>query len=564
MLLKLTSLFALAATLPSVLASLSLPTGYRTDATYFNNATTIAADPYVRYDKKTGSYWAYSTDGADAGWYYGIYTSPDLATWTKIPGGAIKADGANVWADDWFWAPECYYNEATGWYFFFHAGRYRDPKKIAEYFKYPDFDEASKIGVAVSRSPAGPFVSIADRPIDYYPFDPDYSDINLIMSPPYLVPPATKEEGDKAPRGTYIPSIDPNVFWDTDGSIWLFFSRNAYRNWVWSDEFGKYIEESNIYAVRLDEGWWHDPKARTLPAVHNSYRDAHKSTKGWETSVNASYPGPTRKDGWVAIISYALQPQAWENAHVNDHAASGGTLKDRRWSEGSTTIKRYDSLGQPIYFLTYSANNYESPDYGVGYAYAHSVAGPYYKSPSNPIFTQDASRSVYSTGHGSIVASAANPNELYYPHHARPSPADARYLYTARLFVEPDALYMGAGAEAGDLRLPSGVAPLAIKAAKAGDGYDVAVTSASGAAFNLANPLNRVSAEVVGGSAEVSVQVSGAHITVAGGSTGAKKGATKVRLVYERARANATSPWAAVSQFRGVGEGEAVETTITL
>ena len=178
------------------------------------------------------------------------------------------------------------------------------------------------------------------------------------MSPPYLEPP-THDIGLTAPKGTYIPSIDPNVFWDDDGSIWLYFSRNAYRNWVWSDEFGKYIEESNIYAVRLDDAWWHDPHARTLPAVHRSFRDVHRNEPAdWQTSVNASFPGPTRKDGWVAVISYALQPQVWENAHVNDHAASGGTLKDRRWSEGSTTIKRYDSYGNPVYFLTYSANKY--------------------------------------------------------------------------------------------------------------------------------------------------------------------------------------------------------------
>lgn len=181
---------------------------------------------------------------------------------------------------------------------------------MAEYFKYPDFEEASKIGVAVSRSPSGPFVSIADSPIDYYPFDPDYDDVNLLMKPPYLVPPTSHEEGETAPKGTYIPSIDPNVFWDDDGSIWLFFSRNAYRNWVWSDEFGKYIEESNIYTVRLDDTWWHDPHAKTLPAVHKSFRDVHKGEpKNWQTSVNASFPGPIRRDGWVPVISYKLQPQ---------------------------------------------------------------------------------------------------------------------------------------------------------------------------------------------------------------------------------------------------------------
>ena len=111
MLFKLTALLALTAYLPAVLAGTNiLPTRWRTDATYINNATTPAADPYVRWDKKTGLYWAYSTDGADDGYYYGIYTSPDLATWSKVPGGALKADGENIWADDWFWAPECYYN----------------------------------------------------------------------------------------------------------------------------------------------------------------------------------------------------------------------------------------------------------------------------------------------------------------------------------------------------------------------------------------------------------------------------------------------------------------------
>ena len=37
-------------------------------------------------------------------------------------------------------------------------------------------------------------------------------------------------------------------------------------------------------------------------------------------------------------------------------------------------------------------HSYQSPDYGVGYAYAKSVSGPYYKSGSNPILSQDASR----------------------------------------------------------------------------------------------------------------------------------------------------------------------------
>ena len=38
-----------------------------TNATYFNDASLPAADPYVLHDPSSGYYYAYSTDGADAG-----------------------------------------------------------------------------------------------------------------------------------------------------------------------------------------------------------------------------------------------------------------------------------------------------------------------------------------------------------------------------------------------------------------------------------------------------------------------------------------------------------------
>ena len=100
-----------ASCLSALLAPLAA-SAYYTDGTYTNNnPSTIAADPYVRWDAGTGAYWAYSTEGADDGWLFGIYTSPDMATWSKVPGGAIKNDTeSGIWAQDWFWAPECYYN----------------------------------------------------------------------------------------------------------------------------------------------------------------------------------------------------------------------------------------------------------------------------------------------------------------------------------------------------------------------------------------------------------------------------------------------------------------------
>jgi glycosyl hydrolase family 43 len=86
----------------------------RTNATYFNNGTVPAADPYVLHDSASGYYYAYSSEGADPGWYYGVYRSADLVTWEKVRGGALRQSDPKQWGNDWFWAPEVYHNPKTG------------------------------------------------------------------------------------------------------------------------------------------------------------------------------------------------------------------------------------------------------------------------------------------------------------------------------------------------------------------------------------------------------------------------------------------------------------------
>lgn len=480
--------------------------GWTTDATYHNDAASPGADPFVLFDRKSGYYYAYSTEGADPGHHFGIYRSPDLATWEHLPGGALRSGQDGDWANDWFWAPEVYHNPRTGLYFLFYAARMN--RDVAEHFRYPDFEEPCKIGVAVSRSPAGPFHDIVEAPLDYYPYDPAYHDVNLIMDATQKKPPATLEEGETAPLGTYIPYIDPNVFFDADGRIYLYFSRNAYRNWVWDHDLGKYVEESNIYAVELTDDWWHDPTGRTMPAIAPAYRNANLAPDD---------PPGVRKDGYVPILDYGSDKQDWENAHVNDYAESGGEKKDRRWAEGSTTIRTVDRRGNPRYYLTYSANNYENEFYGVGYATAASPLGPWRKSARNPVLSQDPAQGMYSTGHGSVIGSPDG-SELYYVHHGRPSTTSSRALYTSRLRL---GRHLSIEASTEDEPVPSGVGPLTARAAdrllwtRPGRPATttVHVTSASGAEFDLANPQNRVRAVLRPADAG-SVAVRGDRVTV--------------------------------------------------
>jgi GH43 family beta-xylosidase len=502
---------------------------WMTDATFHNDAATPGADPFVLFDQASGYYYAYSTDGADPGYNFAIYRSPDLATWEHLPGGALRSGQDGDWAHDWFWAPEVYHNPATGLYFLFYAGRMN--RDVAEHFRYPDFEEPSKVGVAVSRSPAGPFRDIVEAPIDYHPFDPAYHDVNLIMDASQKKPPATLAEGQTAPLGTYIPFIDPNVFFDADGKIYLYYSRNAYRNWVWDADLGKYVEESNIYAVELTGDWWHDPAGATMPAIAPAYRNANVSP--------GDAPG-TRKDGFVPIVDYASDKQQWENAHVDDYARSGGQKKDRRWAEGSTTMRTTDAQGRPLYYLTYSANNYENEFYGVGYATAPSPLGPWRKSPANPVLAQDPAKGLYSTGHGSVIASPDG-TQLYYVHHGRPTTTSARALYTARLHLDGHGLSIDESTS--DEPLPPGTAPLTMRSddrvlhARPGHAATstVHVSSRAGAEFDLTNPLNRLRVELRPPGAG-SVEVSGGKITV---TTTGRRPALLI-ATYQRQRADGT------------------------
>ena len=549
--------------------------------TFYNNPSALpsnAADPQVLYDKSTGYYYAYSTDGAMTGYRFGIYRSPDLATWERL-NGAIPTSDPNTWANDWFWAPECYYNENNGYYYLFYSGRMTNQANAEAHFGFRDFEEACKTGVAVSRSPEGPFYNITNGPIDYYPYDPQYHDVNQIMSSPYRLPPATLAAGEQAPLGVYIPFIDANVFFDDDGRIYLYYSRNAYRNWVWDYDLGKYVEESNIYVVELDTDWWTAAEEPAMPTVKSSYVNQNKA---------AGDATPSRKDGFIPVINYGGDKQEWENAHVNDYASTGGSNKDRRWSEGSFIMKyEYDKDGtgaKPYYYIIYSCNNYANQYYGEGYAVSESPLGPFAKSSANPFVARDLEVPVYSTGHGNFIASPDG-TELFHVYHGRSTSNGNRRMYTNRIFFDETLLSDGLPTLAvvqskGDQPLPSGVAPLGVELAE-DTAYDIyeygagndrlavnwSVHAADGGKFTLGSSLNRVAVSVSDSSvATFAVTTSGTNAWSAGTLTFLKPGSVDVTVTYLRQMADGTyaEVYNPVAAGAGAGAGpELVSVTRT-
>ena len=89
---------------------------------------------------------------------------------------------------------------------------------------------------------------------------------------------------------------------------------------------------------------------------------------------------------------------AWEGALVE-----APTL----WREGDT------------YYLFYSANDYGSPDYAVGYATATKVLGPYRDGPGNPVLRSRGS----AAGPGGQAVVEAGDGDLWLAYHAWDSAA---------------------------------------------------------------------------------------------------------------------------------------------
>lgn len=109
----------------------------------------LHADPEVIYSNQTGKYYIYSTTDGTPGWggyYFTVFSSPDLKNW-KDEGIMLDLKSDQVpWANGNAWAPAIIERkEGDGYkYYFYYSGH------------NPELNRKT-IGVAVADSPTGPF-----------------------------------------------------------------------------------------------------------------------------------------------------------------------------------------------------------------------------------------------------------------------------------------------------------------------------------------------------------------------------------------------------------------------
>lgn len=331
--------------------------------TYKNPLPVAFGDPYVLHDN--GKYYMYGT-GGDARNGFAAYSSTDLVDW-QYEGQVYFASNANGWSDStaaWqgaYWAPEVY--KYLGKFYMFYSAQWKqNPKNDVENFR---------IGVAVADKPTGPFIDLINKPV----FDPGY------------------------------PIIDANVLFDSNGRIYLYYSRACYQHPVESEvaTFAKQqgwfdtIEESWVYGVELKSdfsGVIGEPVLQLRPPVQMNDKQSE-----------------------------------WESRSVTSREVN------RRWTEGSFIFKQGNT-----YYMMYSANYFGGKNYAVGYATSKSPLGPFTKAANNPVLEKNIEKGgvVTGTGHNS-VAYSPDGKEMFCVYHARTTTTgDERVVFIDRMKILKD------------------------------------------------------------------------------------------------------------------------------
>ena len=91
-------------------------------------------------------------------------------------------------------------------------------------------------------------------------------------------------------------------------------------------------------------------------------------------------------------------------------------------NEGPSVIER-----DGVYYMTYSANSYESPAYGVGVATASSPEGPWVKYDGNPVL--QFCNSLEGVGHHALFKDAKGKDRIVFHSHNRPGQIHPRIIH---------------------------------------------------------------------------------------------------------------------------------------
>jgi len=132
---------------------------------------------------------------------------------------------------------------------------------------------------------------------------------------------------------------------------------------------------------------------------------------------------------WVAELEEDLITIKKETMHPSIHVSQEWETVWPRVNEGSFVIKHND-----VYYMTYSANSYESPFYGIGCATAKSVTGEWVKYPHNPLLQKPGD--LVGVGHSSMFRDKNGEWKIVFHAHQSNAEIHPRNMYLSSVYFE--------------------------------------------------------------------------------------------------------------------------------
>lgn len=125
---------------------------------------------------------------------------------------------------------------------------------------------------------------------------------------------------------------------------------------------------------------------------------------------------------WVAELQENLIDIKVETMRKCIHVSQEWETVWPRVNEGSFVVQH-----KGIYYMTYSANHYQSPFYGVGVATAPSITGPWTKYEGNPILQKPGK--LVGVGHSAMFTDKNGQLRIVFHAHNNSSEVHPRHMY---------------------------------------------------------------------------------------------------------------------------------------
>jgi beta-xylosidase len=132
---------------------------------------------------------------------------------------------------------------------------------------------------------------------------------------------------------------------------------------------------------------------------------------------------------WMAELEDNLTEIKTETMHPCIHVSQPWEEVWPRVNEGPFVIRHNET-----YYMTYSANSYESPYYGIGLATAKSPQGPWKKYDNNPVY-QNVGKLV-GIGHSAMFTDKEGRLRIVFHSHQSKSAVHPRIMHISKVYFE--------------------------------------------------------------------------------------------------------------------------------